>query len=355
VIRIKDLNFTAASGFTLSIGELSVREGEVLAIIGPNGAGKTSLLNVLALFLKADSGRLELFGGDAGAAGALALRRAMSFVFSRPYLVNDTVYNNIRLPLKLRGIRDTGQIAGMLELFKITGLKDRGARELSQGERHRVALARAFVTGPKLVLLDEPFSSLDARARDSITRDLRGIIKSANTTVVLVTQDHSEALVLSDSMAVMKDGRILQRGAPREFFARPVSKEVADFVGVETILAGEIAGKSGSLCSIKVGDTLLEAVSEYNEGDSVLVCVRPEAVTVSKTGESGSMRNHFKARVVSIEPWRLEYKIGLDCGFDLLSFVTAQSVEGLGLKVNDELFASFKAAAVHLIKRQGPK
>ncbi|MCX5784828.1 MAG: ABC transporter ATP-binding protein [Elusimicrobia bacterium] len=352
MLKLKDLNFCVAPGFNLSIDNLEVGEGEILAVIGPNGAGKTSLLNVLALFRKAGAGSLEMFGKNAyNPADKMFLRRSMSFVFSQPYLLNDTVYDNVALPLKLRGGRDDARVSGMLELFKIAGLKDRNANLLSQGEKHRVALARAFVTRPRLILLDEPFLSLDARVKESIMRDLRHIIKASGAAVIFVTQDQTEALALCDSMAVMMNGRIVQRGSPQEVFARPASKEAADFVGVETILEGKIVKKSENLCSIKVNGQSLEVVSEYNEGDSVFVCVRPEDVSVSKSADVNSMRNHFKAKITFMEPWRLEYKLSLDCGFSLIAAVTKQSVEGLGFKMGAEVFASFKATAAHLIKR----
>ncbi len=352
MVKLKDLDFTAPHGFRLVIDNFNVAEGEVVAVIGPNGAGKTTLLNILALLQDADAGTLELLGDDAGhPARRLALRRAMSFVFSQPCLLNDTVHNNVRLPLKLRGERDDGRVDKALAQFRVAGLKDRNARALSQGERHRVSLARAFVTKPRLVLLDEPFSSLDARVKESVIQDLRGILKDSKTAAVLVTQDQSEALALAGSIAVIKDGRILQRAAPLEIFNRPASKDVADFVGVETILEGVVTGKSDNLCSITAGGGILEAVSGYERGDGVFVCVRPEVVSVSKSAETNSMRNHFKARITSIEPWRLEYRLNLDCGFNLAASVTKQSVEDLGLKTGDEVVASFKATAVHVIRR----
>jgi len=352
MIKIRDLNFALAPGFGLSVPRLDIPQGRVFAIIGPNGAGKTTLLNVLALFQESGAGSLEIMGKDAyDPRNKLFLRRSMSFVFSQPYLLNDTVYRNVALPLKLRGEPDEGRVAEMLELFKISAFKDRNANTLSQGERHRVTLARAFVTKPGLVLLDEPFSSLDARIKDTIMHDLRVIFKAAGTTVVLVTQDQGEALTLCDSMAVMKAGRILQHGSPQDIFARPASAEVADFVGVETILPGSVTGKEDNLCSVSAGGKTLEVIAGCAVGDSVLVCVRPEDVTVSKNPDAGSMRNHFGARIISVDPWRLEYKVGLDCGFSLMAAVTKQSVEGMGLKPGMAVFASFKATAAHLIKR----
>jgi len=326
--------------------------GEVLAVIGPNGAGKTTLLNALALLNPPSSGSLELLGRDALAPeNKMFLRREMSVVFSRPYLTNDTVEKNVALPLALRGRGDAAAVDEALELFKIRHLKSRSAKTLSQGEAHRAALARAFVTKPKLLLLDEPFASLDARVKDAICRDLRKVVKASNAAVFFVTQDQGDALTLCDTLAVLVNGRILQRGEPQELFARPACAEVADFVGVDTILPGKVASKEDNLCRVETGCCALEVVSACEPGDSVFVCVRPENVSVSIGAEENSMRNRFKGRVLSIEPRGLEYRLVLDCGFGLTAAVTKQSVEKLRLEPGRELYASFKATAAHLIKR----
>jgi len=352
MIKLRNLDFNLPSGFSLKIASLEIAEGRVFAIIGPNGAGKTTLLNILGLLQEARPGTFEIAGGNALVpASRTSLRRSMAYLFSRPYLVNDTVRNNIALPLKFRGEKDTGQVAEMLETFKIGHLRDRNANQLSQGERHRVSLARAFVTKPRLVLLDEPFSSLDARVKEAIIADLGRLTKAAGTTVVLVTQDQEEALALADVLAVLKDGRLLQCGEPGEIFSRPASKEVADFVGVETLLNGEVTAQSDNLCSVRVGGATLEVVSACGPGDKVLLCVRPEAVAVSKGAETNSMRNHFKGRITSVEPWRLEHRLTIDCGFPLIAAVTKRSLDEMGLKPGEEVFASFKATAAHLIKR----
>ncbi len=340
MIKLKDLHFTVSPEFSLTVNSLDIPEANICAIIGPNGAGKTSLLNIFALFQKTEIGSLEILGKDAGDyRNKIFLRRSMSFVFSQPYLLNDSVFNNVALPLRLRGSRDNARVEGMLNIFKISHLKGRNANLLSQGEKHRVSLARAFVTQPKLILLDEPFLSLDPRIKESLIGDLRQIIKLNKITAILVTQDQFEALSLADTLAVMIDGKILQQAAPEDIFFKPVFKEIADFVGVETILEGKITRKSDFLCSIQVKDKILEAVSEYEQGDEVFVCIRPEEVTVSSSAGTDSARNHFSAKVSSVEPWRLGYRVNLDCGFNLIASVTRQSVERLNLFVGAEVFA----------------
>lgn len=352
MIRIESLKIDFPGRLDLSIDRLLIEEGKIFTIIGPNGAGKSTLLNIIALFQRPDRGIVEIRGKDIlNLKDITAFRRGISFVFSQPYLFNDTVYNNIALPLRLRRFRDTKAIDEMLDLFKIRHLMTNKAPTLSQGEKHRAALARAFVTKPDFVLLDEPFLSLDARFKESLISDLRKVIKLNGITVLFVTQDRPEALSLTDTMAVMINGKILQHAKAEDIFTKPASREVADFVGIETIVDGVISKKEDNLCSIKIKDKILEAISEYEEGDNVFVCIRPEGIIISKHEDKTSARNHFKAKIINIEPWRLEYKLNLDCGFNLIAFVTRQSIENMGLSTGDDIFASFKATAIHLIKR----
>lgn len=353
MIRIDKASLDFSTGFHLFIDKLSVKKGEIFTIIGPNAAGKSTLLNVIALFQELISGEVELFGENAGGLNdRLSLRRRMSFVFSKPYLLNDTVYNNVCLPLKLRRMRNTSYADEMLRIFKINELRNLRASRLSQGQSQRVALARAFVTQPELLLLDEPFLSLDIRYKEPLITELQNIIKSNKITAVFVTQDRTEALSFADTMAVMENGRILQQGRPEEIFTRPVSKEAADFVGMETIVEGVIFKKEDNLCYLKAADKDLAVVSECDKGDKVFICIRPEDVVISRYKDTeSSARNCFKARIINIEPWRMEYKLNLDCGFNLAAYLTRQSVEGLCLETGQEVFVYFKATAAHLIKR----
>jgi len=352
MIKLSGLRLAFDTGFSLAVDSLKVREGEVFAIIGPNGAGKTTLLNAMAMLNRPASGTLQIMGRDAlAASNKLPLRRAMAAVFSQPYLLSDTVFDNVALPLKLRGRVDKAAVEEALELFRIAHLRGRNAKTLSQGESHRTALARAFVTRPKLLLLDEPFASLDERVKESVIQDLRKVIKISGAAVVLVTQDQAGALTLADTLAVLVGGRILQQGEPQEIFSRPASKEVADFVGVETILPGRVSANSENLCSVEAGGHTLMAVSACAAGDSVFFCLRPEDISVSLNADAGGRRNNFKARVVSVAPWGLEYKVELDCGFTAQAAVTKQLVDGLRLEPGAQVYASFKATAAHLIKR----
>lgn len=232
MIKIKNLKLNFPGRLNLFIDELSIGKGNIFTIIGPNGAGKSTFLNIIALFQKPDDGIIEICGENIlDLKTKLNFRRKISFIFSQPYLFNETVYNNIALPLRLRGVYDIKAIDEMLDLFKIDHLKANKASILSQGEMHRVALARAFVTRPELILLDEPFLSLDPPYKKALMIQLRDIIHAWQATAIFVTQDRTEALNLADDLALMKDGRVLQQGKPEDVFTKPAFKEMADFVG----------------------------------------------------------------------------------------------------------------------------
>ncbi len=352
MVRLEKLLFRFNSTFRIEIEELVVKEGEILGIIGPNGSGKTTLLNIIALHEHPESGVIELFRENAsGRRERLNLRRRMSYVFSRPYLLKGTVYDNVILPLRLRGYRDPGRVREMLELFDIESLKNTHSSQLSQGQRHRVALARAFSTCPELVLLDEPFISLEEQFKEDIIRLLRKAIAATKTTAVFTAHDRNEVVALADKIAVMKEGKILQTGRPAEVFTRPNSKETAVFVGVRTILDGRIVEKAGALCSVAVGAKSIVADSALEKGDEVFVCVRPEDVTVSENRALREVRNSFEGVITGVEPFGLAYMLNLDCGFPLAAFVSRQSAEDMELSDGRQIRASFKSAATHLIKR----
>jgi len=352
MIKVEDLEFGFKGSFTLSVHSLEIKDGEIFSLMGPNGAGKTTLLNIVGSFEKSYDGTVEVFGQNIlDNKFSRFCRKEMTHIFPQPYLLNMSVHDNVALPLRFRGIKDSTRIDEVLDFFKVSSFRDKNALQLSQGEKHRVTLARAFVANPKLILLDEPFLSLDPRYKETLIQDLRARIKIDKATALFVSQDHNEILGLTDRIAVMDRGRILQTGTPQEVFTQPSSVEVADFVGVETLAEGVITGKQDNLCSILVGDKLLKSVSPFQKGDSVLVCLRPEDVILSRKDETTSARNHLKAGVLQVAPWKLEYRITLDCGFKLIASVTRQSVDSLGLKAGETVFASFKATAVHLIRR----
>jgi tungstate transport system ATP-binding protein len=258
--------------------------------------------------------------------------------------------------LRIRGEREgevKRQVAENLERFGIFHLAQRSARKISGGEAQRVALARALAIRPEILFLDEPFSSLDPPTRETLIEDLERILRQTRTTTLFATHDRMEALRLSDRIAVMKDGKIPQIGPPAEVMNQPVDEFVASFVGVETILTGEVTRREGGSFVASILGQEVEAVGEIQVGEQVAFCIRPENVTLTipPRQETTSARNVFFGWIVKVVPMGLFHRVHLNCGFPLVAYVTSHSLEGLSLSEGKEVYASFKATAIHVIRK----
>lgn len=354
-LRLVGASLEAGGKTLFTVDELDVKRGEVLCVIGPNGAGKSSLLKVLGLLERPTRGRLLLNGDEVGGGNLVALRRRMATVFQEPLLYDATVYENVAAGLKFRRTKRQeirSRVMAALDLLGIDDLASQRARSLSGGEAQRVNLARALVLEPEVFLLDEPFGGLDPEAARKLLEDLRHLVHGRRITTVFVTHDRSEALAIADRVAVLMGGRVVQVGQVEEVFGRPATPEVASFVGVETVLSGEVFDGDDGSCLVDVGGGNRIAAATCGEG-SVFVCIRPEDVTLVPAGVDvqSSARNRFKGRVIAISALGPQYRIELDCGFPLVCFVTKQAVEELDLDVGSEVGAVFKATAVHILKR----
>jgi tungstate transport system ATP-binding protein len=218
----------------LDVNSLSVGMGEVLAIVGPNGAGKSTLFLVLAHLLKADRGQILFNGQSIDSFPDLEYRRQIALVLQEPLLMDMSVYENAALGLKFRRRSKAeidDRVTHWLDRLGVAHLSDRPARKLSGGEAQRVSLARAFVLQPDLLLLDEPFTSLDAPTRVRLLEDLKSVLTETRMTTIFITHDLQEALKLATRMVVLLDGRIEQSGAPQDVFDRPTNDRVASFLG----------------------------------------------------------------------------------------------------------------------------
>jgi tungstate transport system ATP-binding protein len=222
-----------------------------------------------------------------------------------------------------------------------------------------VALARALAVRPDVLLLDEPFAALDPPARALLLEEGRSLIVRTETATVFVTHDRNEALRLGDTIAVMMGGRIRQAGSPAEVFGTPVDEEVAAFVGVETIASGRVRSVDGGVAVVDVGGQTVEGGTEANPGDEVLVCLRPEDVTLSEVRagavthaeDATSARNRLRGRVVRAMSSGPYVRVEVDAGFALVALITKQSLDDLALRPGSDVVATFKASAVHLIRR----
>jgi tungstate transport system ATP-binding protein len=233
LLQLSNLLVRREGQAVLNIESLSVERGEVRAIVGPNGSGKSTLFLVLARLLKPDHGQILFNGRTTESFHALEYRRQIALVLQEPLLMDMSVYENAALGLKFRRQPKTlidERVNHWLERLGVAHLAGRSVRKLSGGEAQRVSLARAFVLQPDLLLLDEPFTSLDAPTRLRLLEDLKSVLTETKMTTIFITHDLQEALKLATHMTVILNGRIEQTGTPQDVFDRPINDRVAAFL-----------------------------------------------------------------------------------------------------------------------------
>jgi tungstate transport system ATP-binding protein len=259
--------------------------------------------------------------------------------------------------MRLRGVPRRvrrERAAFWMQRFGIAHLANRSASTLSGGEAQRTGLARAFALQPEVLLLDEPFSALDEPTREEILDDLSAVLGETGVTTVFVTHDRGEAMRLGGRMAVLMNGEIRQMGPTAEVFASPVDREVASFVGVETMVPGRVRSLDRGLALVDVDGCRMEIASTVDPGSEVLVCLRPEDVVLSPADSPPgptSARNRIPAVVRRIVNAGFQVRVELDAGFPLVVLITKQSLEELSLGPGSRVAASFKATAAHIIPR----
>ncbi|MBL7120180.1 MAG: ABC transporter ATP-binding protein [Dehalococcoidia bacterium] len=336
---------------------LGIDRGEVFALIGPTGAGKTTLVRLLDLLDLPASGRIYFDGVDVTSSRhhRLEARRRMAYVQQKPIVFSMNVYGNVACGLRWRHEKKEvirHKVESALEMVGMADYESRDAKTLSGGETQRVAIARALVTDPEVLLLDEPTANLDPVSVSSIEDVLAQIISEQKITVLMATHDMPQGQRLAGRIGVLIDGRLLQVGSPNEVFCSPKSREVAEFVGVENILAGVIAEKDDDLVNISVNGHVIQAISDYAIGDKVHALVRPEDVTFRLSKDPSSARNVFEGEISRMTPIGPLVRIQVDCGFPLLGVLTTRSAQELELTIGKHVYASFKATAIHIIKRR---
>jgi iron(III) transport system ATP-binding protein len=270
--------------------DLSVRDGELFTLLGPSGCGKTSLLRLLAGFYQPDEGEIRF--GERVVSGLPPYERNIGMVFQNYALwPHMTVAGNVAYGLKLRklgGAEIATRLAEGLRKVNLTGYESRYPGQLSGGQQQRVALARALVLNPDILLLDEPLSNLDAKIRVQVRAEIRKLQQELGITTIYVTHDQEEALSLSDRVAVMKDGRVLQVGRPKELYERPRTRFVADFVGTNNLVPGRVSGRAGAELMVDTAVGTLRAVSDVFVGERCVLAIRPENVAVDAGAGSGA-------------------------------------------------------------------
>ena len=286
-IAVRALRKTYGAVRALDDVDLDVRSGEFLTLLGPSGSGKTTLLMVLAGFIRPDQGSLMF--GDQEVIRLAPHKRDIGMVFQNYALFpHMDVAANVAYPLKLRGVREPelGQrVDAALQTMQLAGYGARRVDQLSGGQRQRVALARAIVFEPRIVLMDEPLSALDKQLRERMQIELRQLHDQLGTTTIYVTHDQREALTMSDRIAVINGGRIMQLDTPQAIYEQPANRFVAEFIGESTFLKGVIQGDRCE-CAGQVLRTARASASATPSAGPVELMLRPERVRVMSAAAS---------------------------------------------------------------------
>ena len=267
---------------------LEVAKGESFGLIGPSGGGKDSLIRILDLLIRPSRGRLWI--GDeevtGGSTDIIALRRRMAMVFQRPVAFRMNVFENVAYGLALRGVSRSvrkSRVTDALELVGLGGFEDRRASTLSGGELQRVSIARCLVTDPEVLFLDEPTANLDPLSTTVIEEVVAGLRKDRGITVVMATHNLEQGQRLCDRLAVMAGGRLVQIGTPLDLFYRPMSIEVAQFVGAENLVEGVVERLDRGVAFVRIwGEATLAVAVHVPVAGPVTVAIRPEEIVVTR-------------------------------------------------------------------------
>lgn len=295
-VEVKRLRKQFGDNVVLRETDLVVSPGEFFTLLGPSGSGKTTLLNIIAGFTPATSGEVHI--DDARIDGLPAHRRNLGMVFQNYSLIpHMTVQENVAFPLSLRRVPRSeipGRVREVLSLVRMDGTEHRRPAQLSGGQQQRIAIARALVFNPSVLLMDEPMSALDRNLRSELQLELRALQRRLGITVIFVTHDQEEALTMSDRIAVLHDGRANQVGPPAEIYERPNALFQAQFLGDSTTFEGTLEDVSGSRATVRAtgGLVLSGRMASDDLGDRVLMNVRSERVRVSPAVERTPERPH---------------------------------------------------------------
>ena len=325
-LRLDGVQKSFASVVALRALSLDIEPGQFVCLLGPSGCGKTTLLRIIAGLEVPSAGRVFLDGEDM--TEVPAHRRGFGMVFQSlalfPHL---SVGANIAYALKIRGASRQVQdqrVAALLDLVRLPGVAERHISQLSGGQRQRVAIARALALEPRLFLLDEPLSALDAKLREDMQIELRLLQQRLGITTIVVTHDQREAMSMADVVVVMGDNQVQQVGAPLDIYRRPVNRFVADFIGTSNLVPGRFRGGGVEVQGVTFA---VESVAEsLEEGAAATVCIRPEDVRLQPAEAAGP--NRLPGRISFIRDLGATVQITIDCAGTALLCLTMPKVHG---------------------------
>lgn len=312
---------------------LDIKDGEIFSILGPSGCGKTTLLRMIAGFTELDGGAIYL--GDEDITKLPPNKRNVNTIFQKyalfPHL---TVYENVAFPLRLKKVDEKTIDSEVKKFVKMVGLSEhinKKPNQLSGGQQQRVSIARALINKPGLLLLDEPLSALDAKLRQNLLIELDLIHEEVGITFIFITHDQQEALSISDRIAVMNKGEVLQVGTPAEVYESPADSFVADFIGENNFFDGKVTeiidDEFAKLYNEQLGELVFEMDKPVKIGDRVKVSIRPEKIKLSKTMPKG-INEKEKINVLKVYVNELIYS-----GFQSKYFVFLNNNKDMTFKV----------------------
>ena len=281
---------------------MQIKDGEFFSLLGPSGCGKTTSLRMIAGFELPTSGQIFIHGKEMSQVPSF--QRPVNTVFQQYALFpHMTVEQNIGFGMEMKGVSKSERsrrVSEALEMVRLPGMEMRRPKQLSGGQQQRVALARALVNKPEVLLLDEPLGALDLKLRKEMQLELKTLQREVGITFIYVTHDQEEALTMSDRIAVMSKGVVLQIGKPEEIYERPASKYVADFIGETNFIDGVVKNQSGSVVEVDLpgtGVVCVESNRTFTNGQQVAVAVRPEKLRLNSELKDG---NKLQGRVEDV-------------------------------------------------------
>jgi tungstate transport system ATP-binding protein len=361
MIRIEGLSRRAGCKTILESIDLKIHRGEIFTLIGPSGSGKTTLLRLINLLDTPTTGKIVFDGTDTSENEKvrLSVRRRMGMVFQKPAMLNTTVAENIAFGLKFRGVEKSQldkSVHFVLDLVGLPGFSRRKAITLSGGEMQRVSIARAMVTKPEVLLLDEPTANLDPVSSEVIEDLILKINKEQQTTIILSTHDMIQGQRLADRIGVIIGGRMAQIGSTNDIFYQPVCKDIARLIGIDTTLNGMVKINDRGHAEIEIGDSIFEAITSVPAGQRVALYIRPEEVTLilpDSVSCKTSARNQIFGTISRIVQFGPYIRVTIDCGSPLTALITRRSCDELGLAIGTAVIAGVKATAIHVIPDSG--
>jgi molybdate transport system ATP-binding protein len=334
-------------------------EGGVTVLLGASGSGKTTLLRCIAGLERPSRGYIRFGSGTwfdrERRVDVPPERRHVGMVFQEYALFpHMTIEQNVTFgAAHMTRAAAAARFAELAEAYSLRGLEARLPRQLSGGEQQRVALARAVFRGPRLLLLDEPLSALDAVTRENIREELRLLVRQLGIPTYIVTHDRADALALADRTVLMDGGRVIQSGRTREVFGNPQTPVAARLVGVDTVLIGRVKSIDHGLATISVDGRDVRAEAPAHQATEAALCIRAEDVLIARRGDADmTAMNRWPCVIRSETPEGPFVRLTLDAGFRLTALVTRDAWERLAMHTGDEVVAIVKAASIRVLSRR---